>query len=201
MALKSTIFKASLQLADIDHDYYADHPLTLARHPSETDERMMLRLAALALNAHQLRDLCGGDGTLAFGAGLSSPDEPDVMLTDYTGRKRLWIEVGQPEEKPIAKACGKADAVRVYALAPAPNSGGAASGTRSRGWPISASIGYRWRRRNRWPNWPSAPCSCRRRCRSSRCRSATAAPVSRSSANAGSSVVHAVFGARGSASS
>ncbi len=117
MALKSTIFKASLQVADIDHEYYADHPLTLARHPSETDERMMLRLAALALNAHQLRDLCGGDGTLGFGAGLSSPDEPDVMLTDYTGRKRLWIEVGQPDEKPITKACGKADLVLVYCFA------------------------------------------------------------------------------------
>ncbi|MEO8250824.1 MAG: YaeQ family protein [Burkholderiales bacterium] len=114
MALKATIFKANVQLADIDHEHYADHALTLARHPSETDERMMVRLAALALNAHKLRDLCNGDGTLAFGAGLSSPDEPDVMLTDFTGRKRFWIEVGQPEEKPIAKACGKADQVLVY---------------------------------------------------------------------------------------
>ena len=114
MALKSTVFKAALQLADIDHEHYVDHQLMLARHPSETDERMMLRLAALAWNAYLLRDLCNGDGTLGFGAGLSSPDEPDVMLTDYTGRKRLWIEVGQPEEKPIAKACSKADAVLIY---------------------------------------------------------------------------------------
>src|SRR5690606_38104036 len=67
MALKSTIFTASLQLADIDHGYYADPALTLARHPSETDERMMVRLAALALNAHELVDTCGGVGTLAFG--------------------------------------------------------------------------------------------------------------------------------------
>ena len=114
MAIKSTIFKANLQIADIDHGYYADHALTLARHPSETDERMMVRLAALALQAHQLNDVCHGDGQLAFGAGLSDPDDPDVSLTDFTGRKRLWIEVGQPEDKPLAKACSKADAVVVY---------------------------------------------------------------------------------------
>lgn len=117
MALKSTIFKANLAVADIDHGYYADHALTLARHPSETDERMMIRLAALALQAHQLQAMCGGDGQLAFGAGLSDPDEPDVWLRDFTGRARLWIEVGQPEDKPVIKACGKADQVVVYAFA------------------------------------------------------------------------------------
>ncbi|WP_295378991.1 YaeQ family protein [uncultured Pseudacidovorax sp.] len=117
MALKSTIFKANLAVADIDHGYYADHALTLARHPSETDERMMIRLAALALQAHQLQAMCGGDGQLAFGAGLSDPDEPDVWLRDFTGRTRLWIEVGQPEDKPVTKACGKADQVVVYAFA------------------------------------------------------------------------------------
>jgi len=117
MAIKSTIFKANLQIADIDHGYYADHALTLARHPSETDERMMVRLVALALQAHQLQTLCNGDGTLAFGAGLSDPEEPDVWLRDYTGRTRLWIEVGQPEDKPLAKACNKSDAVVVYAFA------------------------------------------------------------------------------------
>ena len=119
MALKSTIFKADLQLADIDHGCYTDLPLTLARHPSETDERMMVRLAALALHAHQVQDLCGGDAKIGFGAGLSSPDEPDVQLVDFTGRTRLWIEVGQPDDKALAKACSKADAVIVYAYGPA----------------------------------------------------------------------------------
>jgi uncharacterized protein YaeQ len=114
LALKSTIFKANLSIADIDHAYYADHQLTLARHPSETDERMMVRLAALALNAHKVQTECGGDATLAFGAGLSNPDDPDVALRDYTGQTRLWVEVGQPEDKPLAKACGKADQVSVY---------------------------------------------------------------------------------------
>ena len=116
MALKSTICKANLAVADIDNAYYADHALTLARHPSETDERMMLRLLALALNAHKLQSVCGGDGTLGFGAGLSNPDDPDVYLRDFTGRTRLWVEVGQPEEKPLLKACGKADEVLLYAF-------------------------------------------------------------------------------------
>jgi uncharacterized protein YaeQ len=116
MALKSTIFKANLAVADIDNGYYADHALTLARHPSETDERMMLRLVALALNAHKLQSVCDGDGTLGFGAGLSNPDDPDVFLRDFTGRTRVWIEVGQPEEKPLIKACGKADEVLLYAF-------------------------------------------------------------------------------------
>src|SRR5690606_35402881 len=117
--LKSTIFKAEVQLADIDHGCYTDLSLTLARHPSETDERMLVRLAALTLNAHQVQGLCGGDARIAFGAGLSSPDEPDVLLQDYTGRTRLWIEVGQPDEKALARACSKADAVLVYAYGPA----------------------------------------------------------------------------------
>jgi uncharacterized protein YaeQ len=114
MALKSTIYKANLQIADIENGYYADHALTLARHPSETDERMMVRLVALAYNAHKLQSVCQGDGTLAFGAGLSDPEDPDVSLTDFTGHKRVWIEVGQPEDKPIIKACNKSDAVLLY---------------------------------------------------------------------------------------
>ena len=116
MATKSTIFKANVQIADIDHNYYADHALTLARHPSETDERMMVRLVALALNAYKLQSELNGDGTLGFGAGLSNPDDPDVSLRDFTGRTRMWIEVGQPEDKPVIKACGKADEVLVYAF-------------------------------------------------------------------------------------
>lgn len=116
MALKSTIFKAQLAVADIDHAYYADHGLTLARHPSETDERMMVRLAALALHAHELDTVCKGDGTLAFGAGLSDPEDPDVALRDFTGQTRRWIEVGQPDDSAITKACRKADQVALYAF-------------------------------------------------------------------------------------
>jgi uncharacterized protein YaeQ len=117
MALKSTIYKASVNIADIDHGYYAEHNLTLARHPSETDERMMIRLAAFAHQAFQIQALCNGDATMAFGAGLSDPDEPDVWLRDFAGDTALWIEVGQPEERPILKACGKARRVAVYPFA------------------------------------------------------------------------------------
>jgi uncharacterized protein YaeQ len=116
VALKSTIFKAQLSVADIDRAYYADHALTLARHPSETDERMMIRLVALAFNAHTLQTLCGGDGTLAFGAGLSNPDDPDVWLRDFTGATRLWIEVGQPDEAAITKASRKSELAALYAF-------------------------------------------------------------------------------------
>src|SRR3954467_5925939 len=82
MALKSTIYKAQLAVADIDHGYYADHALTLARHPSETDERMMVRLAALAVNAHPPQGDCGGGrppaarGGPAGGGGACRPRTP-----------------------------------------------------------------------------------------------------------------------------
>ena len=119
MAIKSTIYKAQLQIADIDHGYYADHALTLARHPSETNERMMVRIAALALNAHLLVGLCQGDARIGFGAGLSDPDDPDVWIDDFTGRRRAWIEVGQPDERALTRARSRADRVCVYAYSSA----------------------------------------------------------------------------------
>jgi uncharacterized protein YaeQ len=106
MALGATIFKATLSVADMDRGHYADHALVIARHPSETDERMMVRLAAFALNAGE---------ALQFGKGLSSEDEPALWQKDLTGAIQLWIEVGLPDEKAVRKACGRAAAVRVYA--------------------------------------------------------------------------------------
>ncbi len=104
MALKSTIFKIELQIADLDRNYYQNHTLTVARHPSETDERMMARVLAFALYA---------DEALTFGKGLSSEDEPDLWRKDLTGAIDLWIEVGLPEEKRIRRACGRARQVVV----------------------------------------------------------------------------------------
>lgn len=104
MALKATIFKADLQIADMDRGYYGGHALTLARHPSETDERMMVRLLAFALFAGE---------RLAFGRGLSAEDEPALWQKDLTGAVELWIEVGLPDERDIRKACGRADRVVV----------------------------------------------------------------------------------------
>lgn len=105
MALKSTIFKAELQIADMDRQYYDGHALTIARHPSETDERMMVRILAFIKHAHE---------ALAFGKGLSADDEADLWLKDLTGAIDLWIEVGQPDEKRLLKACGRSSKVVVY---------------------------------------------------------------------------------------
>ena len=105
MALKATIFKARLQIADMDRHYYGEHSLTLARHPSETDERMMLRVLAYARHAHE---------DLAFGRGVSTDDEPDLWIRNLTGEIELWIQLGQPDEREIRRACGRARQVVLY---------------------------------------------------------------------------------------
>lgn len=105
MAIKATIFKANLQIADMERHYYQDHTLTLARHPSETDERMMVRLLAFALHAHEY---------LEFGEGMNNDEEADVWQKDLTGSIELWIDVGIPDEKLIRKACGRSNQVVVY---------------------------------------------------------------------------------------
>jgi uncharacterized protein YaeQ len=105
VALKATIFKADLNIADMDREYYGDHSLTLARHPSETDERMMVRLLAFARHAHE---------RLQFTRGLSADDEPDLWQKDLTDAIELWIDVGQPDEKRIRKACNRARQVILY---------------------------------------------------------------------------------------
>lgn len=105
MALKATIFKAELQVSDLDRGHFATHALTIARHPSETDVRMMVRLLAFALNA---------DERLEFGRGLSSEGEADLALADLTGAIDLWIDVGLPDERDVRKASGRAREVKVY---------------------------------------------------------------------------------------
>lgn len=107
MALKATIYKAELSIADLDRNYYGEHNLTIARHPSETDERMMVRLLAFALFA---------DEALAFGKGLCVDDEPDLWQRDLTGAIERWIDVGQPDEKWIRKASGRSVEVVVVSF-------------------------------------------------------------------------------------
>lgn len=106
MAIKPTIYKASLDISDIDRGYYAEHQLTIACHPSETTERMMLRILAFAFNAHE---------RLAFGVDIGDTDEPALLQRDLTGAIELWIEIGQPADKRILKACGRSEKVIVYA--------------------------------------------------------------------------------------
>jgi len=105
MAIKATVFKINLQIADMERHYYHDHALTVARHPSETDERMMVRLLAFALHAHE---------HLEFGQGMTDDNEADVWQKDLTGAIEWWIDVGIPDEKLIRKACGRANQVLVY---------------------------------------------------------------------------------------
>ncbi|MDR7100519.1 uncharacterized protein YaeQ [Lysobacter niabensis] len=104
MAPKATVIKAELQVTDLDRHYYASHNLILAQHPSETEERLMVRLLAFALHA---------DERLEFGRGLSDEEEPALWRRDYTGEIEQWIELGQPDESRIRKACGRAQQVVV----------------------------------------------------------------------------------------
>lgn len=106
MALRATVYKCELALSDIDRGVYGSFPLTLARHPSETEERLMVRLLAFVLFA---------DPLLTFGKGLSTEGEPDLWQRDATGNIDLWIEVGLPDERDLRKACGRAQQVVVLA--------------------------------------------------------------------------------------
>ena len=104
VALKATIYKVHLSVADMDRHHYSEHALTLARHPSENDERMMVRVLAFALFS---------DEALEFGKGLCADDEADLWQRDLTGAVERWIDVGQPDEKWMRKASARADEVVV----------------------------------------------------------------------------------------
>ena len=105
MASNATIYKAALQIADMDRQYFQDHALTLARHPSETEERLMVRVLAFALHA---------DEALVFGRGVGAEGEPALWQRDETGTIDLWIEIGQPDEKTLRQACSRSTQVVVY---------------------------------------------------------------------------------------
>jgi uncharacterized protein YaeQ len=105
MAAKATIYKALLNIANMDSHYYAEHNLTMAKHPSETDLRLMVRLVAFILNA---------DESLEFCKGISQEDEPDLWKKSLGGEIELWIDLGQPDEKRIKKACGRSEKVIIY---------------------------------------------------------------------------------------
>jgi uncharacterized protein YaeQ len=105
MAQKATIYKVELSVSDMDRHYYETHNLTVAKHPSETDERLMLRILAFALNAH---------GQLEFTKGISTDDEPDIWQKSLSGELELWVELGLPGEKIVRQSCSKANEVIVY---------------------------------------------------------------------------------------
>lgn len=105
MALRATIYKAELEVNDLDRSHFRTSSLSLARHPSETEERLLVRLLAYALH---------DDEHLAFGRGISSDDEATLWLHDLTGVIRLWVEVGLPDERLLRRACGRAERVVLY---------------------------------------------------------------------------------------
>jgi uncharacterized protein YaeQ len=105
MTQKATIHKVELSISDMDRHYYETHNLTVAKHPSETDERLMVRILAFALNAHE---------RLEFSRGLSTDDEPDIWQKSLSGELELWVALGLPSDKVVRQSCGKADEVIVY---------------------------------------------------------------------------------------
>ena len=105
MAQKSTIYKVELSVSDMDRNYYETHKLTVAKHPSETDERLMVRLLGFALNAHE---------QLEMTKGISTDDEPDIWQKSLSGELELWVALGLPSEKVVRQSCGKSKAVVVY---------------------------------------------------------------------------------------
>ena len=105
MAQKATIYKVELSVSDMDRHYYETHKLTVAKHPSETDERLMIRILAFALNANEQLELT---------RGLSADDEPDIWIKSLSGELELWVSLGLPSEKVVRQSCSKANEVVVY---------------------------------------------------------------------------------------
>lgn len=105
MAQKATIYKVELSVSDMDRHYYETHKLTVAKHPSETDERMMVRLLAFALNANE---------QLEMTKGLSTDDEPDIWQKSLSDELELWVALGLPSEKIMRQSSGKSGKVIVY---------------------------------------------------------------------------------------
>lgn len=105
MAQNATIYKVELSVSDTDRHYYETHKLTVAKHPSETDERLMLRILAFALNAHE---------HLEMTKGISTDDEPDIWQKSLSGELDVWIALGLPSEKMVRQSCGKAGKVVIY---------------------------------------------------------------------------------------
>lgn len=105
MATGSTIHTFTVQWADMDRGVYEDFTLRVARHPSETDAYMLTRLLAYCMEYE--------DG-IAFSEGISSTQEPAVLVRDPTGRTTVWIEVGAPDAERLHHGSKLADRVAVY---------------------------------------------------------------------------------------
>jgi len=107
VALKPTIYKFRISLSDINRNYYDTLNLTLAQHPSETTERMMVRVLVYCINAEE---------NLSFTKGLSAIDEPDLWIRTLDEQTALWIDVGEPAVERVKKASRVAQQVKVYSF-------------------------------------------------------------------------------------
>lgn len=105
MAANAIIHRALLNIANMDKNYYEEHHLTLAQHPSENDLRLMIRLVAFILNAND---------SLTFCKGISQDNEPDLWQKSPGGDIEMWIDLGQPDKKRIKKACARSEKVIIY---------------------------------------------------------------------------------------
>ena len=107
VAIKPTIYKARISLSDLERDYYDSISLTVAQHPSETLERMMVRLLAYCINAQEGIELT---------KGLDEVEEPDLWVRTLDWQTKLWIDVGEPSAERVKKACNRSQAVKVYSF-------------------------------------------------------------------------------------
>ncbi|MFK5892780.1 MAG: YaeQ family protein, partial [Pseudomonadota bacterium] len=108
MAVKATIYKIKLEISDLDRHYYQSHELTIACHPSETEQRMMVRVLAFAMYASD---------RLSFTKGLCADDEPELWDKNLSDDIELWISLGQVEEKQIRKSLGRSKQVVIFTYA------------------------------------------------------------------------------------
>ena len=111
MALKPTIYKFTLALSDLEHDYFTELNLTVARHPSENSERMLARVLAFCLHAKD-----DSDGLMSFTKGISSADEPDIWRRSLDDQLQLWLDVGEPAFERLKKASRQAKQCFVYSF-------------------------------------------------------------------------------------
>ena len=107
MAIKPTIYKARISLSDLERDYYDAINLTIAQHPSETLERMMVRILAYCINAQEALELT---------KGLEEVEEPALWARTMDEQVTLWIDLGEPSVERVKKACNRANAVKVYSF-------------------------------------------------------------------------------------
>ena len=105
MAIGAMIHTFTVQLADVDRGVYDELSLRVARHPSETDAYMLTRVLAYCLEYEE---------GIGFGEGISSTDEPAVIVRDLTGAITAWIEVGAPDAERLHYASKLSGRTAVY---------------------------------------------------------------------------------------